>query len=227
MNRRKAFTLVELLAVTSIMVVVSALVIPALQTTKAALLFTSAARVSTMLDSARQTAIMTRQPVAVAMLPADANSVQRFAALKYSGSGSWTQISSWTSLPSGVLAAGGASTPTDSSGDVLNAFQPADSPKVSYALPSLSYGGTNYHPGSATSTGSTYYGDVIFLPDGSLYQDQASPVSHPVIPCIVRFVQGITDGNGGIKTYTNAGGAANYCDIVLNDATGQVKLVRP
>jgi len=224
MNRQKAFTLVELLAVTSIMVVVSALVIPALQTTKAALLFTSAARVSTMLDSARQTAIVTRQPVAVAMLPADANSVQHFAALKYSGTGSWTQISAWTSLPPGVLAAGGASTPTDSSGDVLNAFQPADSPKVSSALPTLSYTGSNYLPGSTAFTGSTYYGYVIFLPDGSLYQDSTG---HPVIPCIVRFVQGITDGNRGIKAYTNAGGAANYCDIVLNDATGQVKLVRP
>lgn len=221
MNKNKGFTLVELLCVCSIMVVLSALVIPAMQTPSGTLLFTSAARLSTMLESARQTAILKRQPVAVAMLPADSSSVQRFTALQYSGSNSWIQIARWTALPTGVLADSPAD--TDSSGNMLNAFAPTNSPVVSSTLPGLVYAGTTYKPGATA----TSYGYVIFLPDGSLYQNNGLPK----IPCITRVVEGTTNGAGGIKFYTGArntaGGPANYCDIVLNNTTGQVKLVRP
>jgi hypothetical protein len=47
---------------------------------------------------------------------------------------------------------------------------------------------------------------------------------------MTRLVQGITDNNGGVKQYTgptSSGGAVNYCDIVVNNYTGQVKTVRP
>ena len=227
MNTRKGFTLIELLSVISIMTVVMALTIPALHSSNASLLSTSGARLSGLLEASRQTAILTRQPVAVAMLPADTNSVQRFAALGYSGTsgtGSWKQISKWDSFSPGILADAGDN--MDGWGNTLNAFQPSNSPAVSTALPNLVYSGKTYKP-SVESAGSGY-GYVIFLPDGSLFQDSTG---HPTVPCIVRIVQGTADGKGGINGYTgikNASGKpVNYFDIVMNDATGQVKVVRP
>jgi len=221
MNAKKGFTLIELLCVVAIMVLLMALVIPAVQGTGASTLTTSGARLSSFFESARQTAILARQPVAVAMLPADSNSVQRFTALGYSGSSSWTQISKWNSFPPGILAASG----TEYYGATYSfqdAFAPGNSPTLLYPLPSLSYSGATYQPNST-------YGYIVFLADGSLFQDGNG---HPPIPCMLRLAQGITNGNGGVQRYTGPanptnGGPANFCDIIVDNATGQVKIMRP
>jgi Tfp pilus assembly protein FimT len=206
MKANQAFTLVELLCTIAVMILLSAFVVPALQGSRAALVSTSSARLASLLESARTTAIQERQPVAVAML--SGSSGARFVALKYvpSGSGTaaggWKQISKWESLPEGVIATGGA----DGFGNQINAFLPSSSPQMLTALPSLVYSGTTYYAGDS-------YGYVVFLPDGSLYQADGLPS----IPCILRIAE----------RKNSSGSSSDFCDIVVNEAAGTVKIVHP
>ncbi|XHR29825.1 MAG: Tfp pilus assembly protein FimT/FimU [Chthoniobacteraceae bacterium] len=222
MNTQKAFTLVELLCVVSLFGILAALTMPALQGSKAPQLSTSGARLSGLMEASRQTAIVTRQPVVVAMLVANTQTPQRFTTLQWVPStsgdtGNWKQISKWEALPSGLLA-----DDTDSDGNPLEVFQPAKSPQLasSRQLPDLVYGGADYKPGVSGG-----YGYIIFLPDGSLYQDDSSPS----LPWVLRIVEASKTASGNIAyqgARNSVGRPANFFEIVLN-ATGQPKIVRP
>ncbi len=219
MNRQKAFTLVELISVVSIIVLLLTFLAPSLRNSDAVLLGTTGVRLDGLMEAWRQTAIMSRQPVAVAMLAGDNAANQHFTAMRWfpesSGTaGVWKQISKWESLSEGIL-----SDKTDSSGNYLGAFLPDYSPDLNNSLPNLVYEGVTYRPGKTPG-----YGYIVFLPDGSLYQDAKGPP----VPCKLRLVAGMRAGESigyhGLKN--NDGRPANYFEIVLN-ASGRSKVVRP
>jgi len=223
MNTQKAFTLVELLCVIAIVILLSALTIPALQRSGSTLIATSGAGLASLMESSRATAIATGRPVAVAMLTVTTDLPQRFTTLAMGADGTWKQNTKWDALPAGIVTdsnalctgTGGAIV----SGTITNAaFQATNSPPTQATmgtLPTLEYAGTSYGPGVG-------YGYVIFRPDGSLYKAGG----FPPFPCVLRIVEGTkaptsTRYKGG-KTV-----ATNYLDIVLIPTTGQVKVVRP
>jgi len=209
-----AFSLIELLVVISIIALLSSLA-GLLLKSGGAQLSTSGGRIAGLMEQAREAAILKRQPTALVMIT-DGDDVGRriFAVVGYkvdtmTGAGAWAQISKWENLPQGVLA-------DDASG--LDAFLPFKSPIVDPSLPVLSYGGKNYAPRDK-------YGYVVFLPDGSLYQDAAGSLPNPVV---MRLVEGVREG--GTLKYTSrqqGGKSVNFFEIALSQATGLVKITRP
>ena len=162
-----------------------------------------------MLESARDEAIVKQQPVAMALLTSNTDARKVFVALEYvpatdTAAATWKQISRWEPLPSGIVVA--ATSATDSS--LADAFVSNKSPTVATALPKLQYHGTSYNtPGD--------YEYLIFMPDGSLYKAAKS--------YSVSLVEGTWSGSDVQRT----GSASNSLQIVINDATGRVKVVRP
>lgn len=163
---------------------------------------------------------MRRQPTALAMLASGREAANRiFFVLAYEpqeGSvGSWKRISRWEILPQGIVA----DSAVDSGGNTLKAFFPSNSPLSQPGLPEVTYNGQRY---SARER----YGYVIFLPDGSLYQDTSGSLSGG---CVLRLVEGVFEEGSGVQ-YTGmqgGNGSANYFEIALNRATGRAKITRP
>ncbi len=208
-----AFSLVELLVVIALISLLASLGGMSLKGGGASL-STAGVHIAGLMEQAREAAILKRQPTALIMLTDGDDVANRvFAVLGYApaatGAGTWARLSRWEKLPQGVLA---------DEGNGLEAFLPAKSPVVDPALPALSYSGKNF----AARSG---YGYVVFMPDGSLYQDSAGSLPNPFV---VRLVEGIRE-QGALK-YTSAqqaGRSVNYFEIALNQATGLVKITRP
>ncbi|XHR29474.1 MAG: Tfp pilus assembly protein FimT/FimU [Chthoniobacteraceae bacterium] len=223
MNRQTGFSLIELLVVVSLIATLSSLTVFSLKgNSGAAKLSTAGWQVASLIDSARETAILRQTPVAVVLLASGDDVANRvFTVLCYippaspDVSGQWKQISRWGTLPQGVLADSGL----DSSGNAL-ALTPSGSVNLATCatLPSLTYQGLSY-------AAKDKYGYIVFMPDGSLYQDAAGSLPSP---CVLRLVEGIRQGTGVRRTgQTDGGGnSANYFDIVFIQATGRTKIIR-
>jgi len=171
---------------------------------------TSGARIAGFLESAREEAILRRQPVAVALLTSGGDARKTFVALQYvpatdNSTKTWKQISKWEQLPQGVIV----DKPTASGDDNLaNAFSSDTSATVDPVLPTLTYHGAPF-------TRASDYQYVIFMPDGSLFQAAKS--------CSFSLVEGIWNGSD----IQRVGNTINSLQIVINDATGRVKVIRP
>ncbi len=207
----RAFTLVELLMVIAIIGVIASVVTVSIGgSTSAASISTGGSRLAGFLESARENAVLKRQPTAVAMLSANGEAAGRvFISLQYipaSGStaATWKPVSSWELLPNGVVS---KLDDADYDVNLPRAFSPGTTPAVSPALPSLTYKAKAYAP-------KTDYGYLVFLPSGSLYQSPG---------CSVKLVAGVAESSG----VSYIGNGANYLKIIINDATGRVKVVRP
>jgi prepilin-type N-terminal cleavage/methylation domain-containing protein len=219
---RRGFSLVETLVVITIIGVLASLCGLAMQgVSSAARLSTGGSQIADLLDQARERAILNQSPVAVVLLGAGATANHVFTALSYSAStATWVQSTKWQNLPSGIIANPNANS-TDGSGNPMTAFLPSNSPLVSPALPPLTYLGTTYSAGAATSG----YGYIIFLSDGSLYQDSNG---FPSLPCVLQLIEGINQSSGTQYTgnQNTSGKPADYFEILVNN-TGRVKILRP
>lgn len=220
LQKSSAFSLIELLTVIALIAVLGGLAGTAFMG-KSSQLAAAGATVTSLMEQAREAAIMKRQPTALAMLAAGKESANRiFFVLAYEPEeqsvGSWKRVSRWEILPQGIVA----DSSVDSGGNALKAFFPANSPLSQPSLPEVTYNGQKY---SAREE----YGYVIFLPDGSLYQDISGSLSGG---CVLRLVEGVFDEGSGIQ-YTGRqeaeSGPANYFEIALNLATGRAKITRP
>jgi len=207
----RAFTLVELLMVIAIIGVIAGVAAVSISgSTSAASISTGGSRLAGFLESARENAVLKRQPTAVAMLSANGEAAGRvFISLQYipaSGgtAASWKPVSGWEILPNGVVS---KLDDADYDANLPRAFSPGTTPAVSPALPSLTYKAKAYAP-------KTDYGYLVFLPSGGLYQSPG---------CAVKLVAGISESSG----VSYIGNGANYLRIIINDATGRVKIVRP
>ena len=218
LNRPAAFTLVELLTVIAIIVLLVSMA-GAMFRGGGASLPSAAATLAGLIDQTREMAILKRQPTALAMLGPGSDAAARvFFALEYEReTATWRQISRWETLPAGVVA----DTGKDSTGTPLQAFFPAYSPKVDPALPGVTYQGKRFSPRDAAG-----YGYVVFLPDGSLYQDSSGTLP---ASCVLRLVEGVYEKGAIRRTGASAadGSSANYVEIALNRMTGQAKVSRP
>jgi len=211
-RNHRAFTLPELLMVIAIIGIMVAGFsgVSIRGNTSGASISTGGSRLAGFLESARENAIVKRQPTAVAMLSANGEAAGRaFISLQYipanGGTGAaWKPVSSWELLPGGVVA---RLDDADYDANLPRAFSPGTTPTVSPALPSLNYKAKAYAP-------KTGYGYIVFLPSGGLYQSPG---------CSLKLVSGVADASG--VSYT--GNGANFLKIIINDATGRVKVVKP
>lgn len=207
----RGFTIVELLTVVAIMSILVSLGMVSLRgVSGGSNLSTSGSRLAGLLESAREEAILKRQPVAVTMLLSGSDDARRtFSALEYVPANgvapaSWKQVSRWETLPAGIVADVSSGT----TANLSNAFSSDTSVTVSSVLPTLTYRGVSATPGSG-------YGYLIFMPDGTIYQASQS--------CALSLVQGSWNGS----SVQHTGDPNNYLQVVVNDATGRVKVIRP
>ena len=163
-------------------------------------LSTAGSRCAGLLENARDSAVLQKVPVAVAILPSHP---QTMVALAYQpDSKSWKRISNWETLPAGTIF------DTDVYSDSNSALA-QNAPTISPALPALTHKGTSYSPGGAG------YGFLVFLPTGALQQSHSRPG-------MLRLTQGIPEGDHFRKT----GSAADYLDVCVNPSTGRLKIAR-
>lgn len=151
-----------------------------------------------LFESARENAILKRQPTAIVMLTKNENARRVFSVVEHDPAGSWKQVSRWEVFPDGVAvdsAQGRSELPV--------AFSAAASPTVSPQLPAMTFRGSSYAPKSD-------YAYLIFMPDGSLYQSSN---------CSVTLLEG--EVSGGVVQ--KKGNGLNFFEILINDATGRVR----
>ena len=202
----RGFSLVEILAViTLIGILVGIGSVSMMGYAKASRLATASLQCANLLESARDTAILRKNPVAVAMFPADSEAPAALTAFEYQAfSHTWQRISGWEKLPTGIVF------DPDFNSDANSALA-KNSPTVSPPLPAMDHAGTSYSPG-----GPNGYAFLVFLPSGVLLQQH----SHPGL---LRFVAGFRENQSIHRT----GPPGHFVDLVIIPSTGRIKIVQP
>ncbi len=211
-NGLRAFTLVEMLVVISIIILLLALTVPAMNSfSKSNTLVSGGDMITNLVALARQTATSKNTMTALVLLgkqgTADAD-FRAFTVLQYNTDQKlWVQNTAWQPLPTGVIV---DFTDTADSTFILN------SPTT---FPDLGSGQSNppvpYQQQTVTS-----YAARIFVPNGGLLNAQN--------PAQIRLVEGNIQGAQVQYTHrTSSGTPANYYDIAILGATGQTKISRP
>jgi len=220
----RGFSLVELLAVMTVMALLTGLVVPSIGALAGGRRLDGAISLgANVFSSARQNSISKGVLTAVVVLTDTAkvaNAGYRTIVVlelapRADGSAAttqdWKQISKWEVLPTGVIVDN-----STSGGSLKSEFlrSKASGPTDPPMLPDLVYKGSTFAP----DTGYSYQ---VFTPQGRMicYQDPSSANPPPIS---LQFSEGAYSGN--IPVYTQA---KNSGVFVFNDATGEFKIRRP
>ena len=212
---RTAFTLIELLAVMSIIVIMVAFVVPAVSNFgRSTGLVAAGNMIVNLASSARQTA-MTKNTLTALVLLANQGSDDDFRAvtvLEYNTVSGWVQSTQWQHFAPGVVV---DSDPANSS-FLLNSAK----------FPFLNYAGRPPQPDPPVSydgkplNGSASVRARIFLPSGGLQNAESAAQ--------IRLVEGFRANGTTVVTNRGSGGtSANYYDVAIVPATGMTKISRP
>ncbi len=205
---RNAFSLTELLVVMGIMVLLMALVIPAIQRTPAAQLTTAGAELASLAEVARQNSMTSGGTSALAFVknfPSDRSQeyrcVTRVELRTVGGSPVWTWVSKWKRLPDGIIVDPAASTFQD----------PAVTMSPSFPDNLLKMNGVSLKREDLEL--------IVFDSVGRLLSYPASGAAK------VRVVAGLRSPDG--VTHTGGDQGNNRYDVIFNEATGRPHSLRP
>jgi len=236
--RVHGFTMIELLTVVSIVALITAFTVPALKGLGgAAGLNGAGTQFENIAIAARQNSISKGVLTAVAVLTgtstAQPNPAYRtFMVLQCAppasgalsaSSTNWQMISKWETLSPGFVVDIGVDSNRNPESSFLQSPLIPNGSVVPPQLPILTYQNVQYQPVASDAyppASGNFYAYQIFTPEGRFYSNNDG---YPIIPCSLRIVGGFYAGS--VRTYTSGG--TNYYKFIFNDATGQIKIIRP
>ena len=208
---RRAYSLIELLAVMAILSALAGLTVGSLSPVKANALTAGGNQIADLLTSARQNSLSRHAFTAVVI---KSTGVARYSAFclfeltredngTFSG---WKMATPWRVLPDGIRF-----DPDAFSGPAANFVDMSAPPSTPSPLPAIPF------RGAALNLSDVAF--QIFAPDGTL--TKGTPVR-------LRLIEGAEDGATGILRtgLQSAGQPLNYYDIVVVRETGQAKAER-
>lgn len=213
-SRRRAYSLIELLAVMAILSALAGLTVGSLSPVRANALTTGGNQLADVLTLARQNSLAHHAFTAVVIKSSGDARYSSFCLFELTRNddgtfAAWKMTAPWRSLPEGVRF-----DPDPLTGPAANFVNMSTPPSIPSALPAT----VQFRGQTINLPADVAY--QVFAPDGTLTKRD---------PVRLRLVHGTDDSGTGIM-YTgpkNAGGApANYYDIVILAETGQVKVER-
>ena len=213
-SRRRAYSLIELLAVMAILSALAGLTVGSLSPVRANALTTGGNQLADVLTLARQNSLAHHAFTAVVIKSTGDARYSSFCLFELTRNddgtfAEWKMTAPWRSLPEGVRF-----DPDPLTGPAANFVNISPRPSIPLPLPAT----VQFRGQTINLPSDVAY--QVFAPDGTLTKRD---------PVRLRLVHGTDDSGTGIM-YTgpkNAGGApANYYDIVILAETGQVKVER-
>lgn len=201
LRRNRAFSLLELLTVITLIVLLTTLVAPSFTNLgRANLLTTSGNKVVNLINYGGQNSLSKNALTAlVAIAPDSGKAYSVFALMEYvPANGEWKQLSGWETLRDGVVV-----------DQCSFASYPATKPEPDF--PAIKYQGK-------TISDFKY---IVFLPNRSLLQNTSAQI---------RLAEGTFASGAETPTYTRSKGdgtPANYYAVTVLGATGRPKIDRP
>ena len=195
----KGFSIVELLVVMAVGAILIGLVVFALGANKAAALRQGGLLAGTVVEQARELAMGSRRPTALAIVKSGPDAYRKMLVLQKNDSGEWVTAGRSTVLPNNVIVDYGST-----GGNFLSAATNSITNAVVVAGASLT-------PGSG-------FVAQEFSWDGSLFGQ--------LMPLILRLREGYVVPGQSSPMFT-AGTTNRYFDVVTIPAGGRVKYVQP
>ncbi len=215
-RRRRAYSLIELLAVMAILSALAGFTVGSLSPVKANALTAGGNQIADLLTLARQKSLSQHAFTAVIIKSTGDARYSAFCLFELTRNddgtfSNWTLAAPWKQLPDGIRF-----DPRTLPGPA-NFVDMSTPPSIPSTLPAIQFRGS-------TLNASTDVAFQIYAPDGTLMP----PTNSPARPVRLRLIEGAEDGGSGI-IYTgqqNGGQPLNYYDIVVVRETGQAKVER-